>query len=361
MFRRPRDIARATLILALSACAPLFAGEAAAVPPNISVQAASTTGSLPKGVTLAPDGKHLYVTNYGVLNHRNISIYDAATLKETQHIDVPGIVVETAISPDGKTLYASNFRRNSVQFIDVASRLVTREVKAGAHPKILVLSRDGKRLFAANWGDGTVTELDTVTGVQVRRLVVQQNPRGMAITKSGRLYVANFNSKSMDIFDGPELLTHRRVHELCAIPRHLVLSPDESKLYVSCLIRNEVLVFDVAKEQVVRRIPVGRFPKAMDVTRDGRYVVTADYRGSTTTVIDTKDWTTRTIDVPGMDAASGIVAARGSSLRFYVTGWYDDHLYSVGVAGAAPEYTVSRKIAEHVAMMRLWHRKHPVE
>ena len=336
-------------------------GEARAVPPEIAVHSASVTGSLPKGATISPDGKRLFVSNYGLANHHNVSIYDVQTLSEVQHVDIPGIVVETAIAPDGKTLYVSNFQRNSVQFIDLESRLVKREVKAGAHPKILVLSHDGKRLFAANWSSQNVTEIDTVTGKVVRTLRVHENPRGMAITRTGKLFVANFNGASIDVFEGLGMKVHRRVDNVCKIPRHLVLAPDESKLYVSCLLANQVAVFDTQTERVVRRIHVGVFPKAIDVTGDGRYVVTADYRGSTTTIIDTRDWTTRTLDVPGMDAASGVVAAHGKALRFFVTGWYDNHVYSVGASDARREYKVNAKEAEHTMRMRGWHRKHPVQ
>jgi YVTN family beta-propeller protein len=352
-----RSLAAPLLIAALSLG---VASAASAAPPDVAAHRAVRTGSLPKGVTLSPDGTRLYVTNYGALDHHNISMFDPITLAEVGHIDVPGIVVETAISPDGATLYASNFKRNAVEFIDIASRRVTREVRAGAHPKILVLSRDGRRLFAANWSSQNVTEIDTETGHVVRTLQAQENPRGMAATRHGRLYIANFNSGSIDIYEGPDMATHRRLSRVCKIPRHLVLAPDDSKLYVSCMADNAVAVIDTRTDAVIRRIPVGHFPKALDVTQGGRYVVTADYRGSTTTIIDTKDWTARTIDVPGMDAASGVVAAR-HSLRFWVTGWYDNHLYEIGPAEMGAPYAVDAETTRLTLMRRTWHRKHPVE
>ena len=415
---------RLSFILAAAAiAAPLFAPKSAeAFPPKIEVQSASPTGSLPKGVTLSPDGRRLYVTNYGAADKDNVSVYDATTLALLEKLDVPGVVVESAMAPDGKTLYVSNFKRNSVQFIDLEAKKVTREVKAGMHPKILVVSHDGRRLFAANWGNERVSVIDTKTGDVLRSLATEKNPRGMAITKDGRLYVANFNSKSIDIFEGAELETHRRLKDVCVYPRHVILAPDESKLYVSCLLANQVAVLDTKKEEFIQRVQVGRFPKAMDVTPDGRYVVTADYRGSSVSVVDTTDWSTRTLDIPSMDAASGIVVARhvralkdakldakadpkaskeraeraahrkakddhehsapqsiklgarpGSTtttvasasvhpaLRFFVTGWYDSHLYSVGVAGSGPRYSVDSATAQLTLKHRHFHLKHPVE
>ncbi len=377
-------------VLAAGAAALLSAPFAHASPPKIEAQAAAPTGSLPKGVSLSPDGRRLFVTNYGVKDHGNVTIYDAANLQRLDAVDVPGVVVESALSPDGKTLYVSNFTRNTVQFIDLGSKKITREIKAGMHPKILVVSHDGRTLYAANWGNESVSVIDASSGDVTRTLRTQKNPRGMAVTRAGRLFVANFNGKSVDIFDtdpkAPRAnkvqFATKRIRDLCEFPRHIVLSPDESKAYVSCLLANEVVVLDARTGDVERRVHVGRFPKALDITKDGRWIVSADYRGSTTTLIDTTDWTTRTLDVPGMDSASGVVFARSPrqekaslrqgrgkatapvsepQLRWFVTGWYDNHLYQVGVAGSGPHYTVDAATAEATLKRRRFHNAHPVE
>ena len=357
MERRSATLLASAGLVALGA---VLDGRAHAIPPCVDVQQAMPTGSMPKGVTISPNGQRLYVSNYGQLNRGNVGVFDAQTLQLIDRLDLPGIVVETAISPDGAMLYASNFRRNSVQFVDLRTREITHEVPAGSHPKILVLSHDGARLFAANWGSADVTEIDTRTGTVVRTLETEHNPRGMAVTRSGRLYIANFGSDSIDVYEGPRMETHRRLVDVCRIPRHLVLSPDESSLYVSCFTNSFVGVIDTSTERMVRRVPVGRSPKTDDVTPDGRYVVTANYGGSSVSVVDTTDWQARTVEVPGMDAASGIVVAR-SGLRFFVTGWYDDHLYSVGIAGSGPHYAINAVAEARTREARAYHQVHPAE
>jgi YVTN family beta-propeller protein len=230
----------------------------------------------------------------------------------------------------------------------------------GLHPKILVLSHDGSRLFAANWGSRDVTELDTATGSVVRTLAAGDNPRGMAVTRSGRLYIANFNGRSIDVYDGAAMQHHHRLDEVCRVPRHLVLSPDERYLYITCFTDSWLAVMDTASERIIHRVQVGRSPKADDVTADGRYVITADYGGNSVTIVDTNDWSTRTADVPGLDAASGIVCGR-TGMRFFVTGWYDDHLYSVGIAGTAPHYAIDTATRQRILASRESHRTHGPE
>jgi YVTN family beta-propeller protein len=307
------------------------AGEAPA-PPALEVQEVAYSGSMPKGTTRSHDGKHYYVTNFGQLDKRSVTIFDAVTLSEVGHIDLPGVVVESVLSPDGKTLYVSNFRRSSVMFVDLATKKLTREVKVGTHPKILAVTRDGKRLFSANWASDDVTEIDVATATVTRTLKTGKAPRGMVVTANGTLYVANFYSKSIDVFRGPEMADRHRI-PTCNNPRHLALSPKEKTLYITCLNASELHAMDIASEKVTHTAPVGKAPKSVSVSRDGRYAYTADYGTSRSiSVVDTKTWTSRTFPVPGMDRGSGVaVAPDGKSAL--VTGWYDGHVYLVGFEG----------------------------
>ena len=69
----------------LAATAP-----ASAEPARLEVQEVADTGSMPKGAILSHDGKKFYVTNFGQLDKRNVTIYDAHTLALLDQIDVPG-------------------------------------------------------------------------------------------------------------------------------------------------------------------------------------------------------------------------------------------------------------------------------
>ncbi len=320
----------------------LFARTVDAHPPRVEVQAVAQTGSMPKGVSLSPDGKRAYVTNFGQANGKNIDIYDAVTLSYEATIDVPGIVVESVLSNDGKTIYASNFVRNSVQIVDLEKRRVVKEIPTGMHPKILVQSPDGKSLFAANWSGNSVTQIDIASGKVVRTLPAGLNPRGMAMTKSGVLYVANFNGESIDIFKGPDLSDKHRI-KACPIPRHLALSPDEKTLYVSCFHDSMIHALDVATEKVVHEVVIGSSPKSLEVSRDGRFVWSADYGKETNSVsvIDTDDWTARVYRVPGMDHGSGLTLFPDGR-RALVTGWWDSHVYLVGFEGTGGDPKIAR-------------------
>jgi len=316
-------------------------------PDKLEVQEVAETGSMPKGTILSNDGTKFYVTNFGQLNKRNITIYDAKTLQFEGQIDVPGIVVESVLSHDGKTLYVSNFRRSSVMFIDIASKTVTQEIKTGTHPKILALSGDGKSLFAANWATNDVTEIDVPKAEVKKTLKAGKQPRGMVSTKAGKLYIANFFGESIDIYEGKDLDTHHRI-KACKCPRHLALSPDEKTLYISCLNADQLQAMDIATETVQHKVVIGSAPKSIAVSKDGKYVYSADYGDTrSVSVVDTSTWTSRVFKIPGMDRGSG-VAVGPDGKHALVTGWYDGHVYLVGFEGTGGHPDESKK------KMRRW-------
>jgi YVTN family beta-propeller protein len=306
---------------------------AGAQPPRLEVQGVAPTGSMPKGVSLSPDAKRAYVTNFGNHDGHNIDVIDATTLSPIDHIDLAGNVVESVLSVDGSTIFASNFLRNSVQFVDVKTKRVTKEIPTGTHPKILVLSPDGTQLFAANWSGNSVTQIEVASGRVVRTIPTGLNPRGMAMSNAGVLFAANFNGASIDVFKGPDLADHHRIAS-CPIPRHLALSTDEKLLFVSCYHDSMLHAVDVATEKVVHQLHVGSSPKTIAVSRDGRWIWSADYGKETNSVsvVDTEDWTARVYAVPGMDHGSGL-AVFPDGRHALVTGWYDNHVYLVGFEG----------------------------
>lgn len=330
------------MVAALAATAPAYAE-----PPRVEVQEVAETGSMPKGAILSLDGKKFYVTNFGQLDKKNVTIYDAHSLALLDQIDVPGVIVESALSADGKTLFISNFRRNSVMFVDIAGKKVTHEIRTGTHPKVLVASPDGKSLFAANWASKSVTQIDIPTATVIRTLDVGKQPRGMAMSKSGKLFVANFYGDSIDVFEGKDLdKTHRL--PACKCPRHLALSPDEKTLFISCLNASQLHAMDIATETVNHKVQIGNAPKSIDVSRDGRYVYSADYGESrSVSVVDTRDWTARIFKIPAMDRGSG-VAVGPDGKHALVTGWYDKHVYLVGFEGTGGHPEESKR------KMRRW-------
>ena len=136
---------------------------------------------------------------------------------------------------------------------------------------MLALSPDGKRLFvtsASPHGDG-VTEIDTHGAHVVRTIRTGKAIAPIAITKEGRLYVSNGPANAIDIYEGKDLATHRRISKVCERPHGITLSPDESRLFVACFGDADVAVIDAHAETVTRKVFVEASPDAVAVKLTG--------------------------------------------------------------------------------------------
>jgi YVTN family beta-propeller protein len=88
-----------------------------------------------------------------------------------------------AFSPDGKELYVSNGRGESVAVVDVAARKVARLYDGvGARPWGIGVSRDGKWIFTANGPSGDVSVIEAATGKVEKRIKIGGLPWGLAVS-----------------------------------------------------------------------------------------------------------------------------------------------------------------------------------
>lgn len=299
------------------------------------------TGVQPKSVEVSPDGRRVWVCNFGQLDRDNVWIYDAETLARVGVVEFAGNAVETAFSPDGATAYVSNFRRGVVEVIDTATLAIRGEVRVGANPKFMVVSPDGSMLYVALYTQRSVAVVDTARLELVRRLRTGVQPRGMAMRPDGSLLVASFRSDLVQHFDasGAELARF----ETCPYPRHLQLGPDPNRLFVTCTL-GTIGVYDVSTGRRVGLSPTGRNPRSLGLSADGRFAATANFHSSDVTLTDFDTRTHRTSEVPGADQLVGLalrVYGDGpegrARMRVFTTSWNDHTLFVLEPTEPPPE------------------------
>jgi YVTN family beta-propeller protein len=172
-----------------------------------------------------PDGRVVVPTN---------QVLDPAGFQ----VEFPGRPTDLALSPDGKLLAVMN--DGSLVLIRVADRSImqTLPLPTGGHTFVgIAWAPDGSAIFTSGT-DGQVNRANVVGGV------------------------ATWGSPTA--LPGPD--------EGSSVPGGLALSPDGSTLYV-CLSRNDTLgVVDVARAELVAKIPVGVAPYGVAVDGQVAYV-----------------------------------------------------------------------------------------
>lgn len=292
--------------------------------PLLRVVARTEAGVQPKSVRVSPDGSVVAVCNFGRRDREGVTLHDPTSLQRIATIDFAGNAVESVFSADSRTLYVSNFHRHVVEVIDVAARRVSAEIAVGQHPKSLAVSPDGAFLYAANWAGRQLSVVDLRRGAEVRRVRTGVHPRGLVVRPDGRVLVASMEDNYVQEFAAGGVRELRRFRT-CDYPRHLALGPDPNRLFVTCTL-GSVGLYDLTSTQLQGMAGVGYNPRTMDVSRDGRWVATANFglggnRRGGVTVVDLNARTEHTTLIPHVERVVGLSFHPGASLRVYVTSW----------------------------------------
>ena len=207
----------------------------------------------------------------------------------------PGPTTWVAESPAGEQYTAIDKAGETVLPIGRVISPYGRTFTVAPHPFGLALSPDGQTAITANSGTaplsisiirdvtGPSPEIQQVPeGYQTDRGILESVFMGLAVSPDQRrMYVAGGQANSVYVFD---LATGDKLGEIdVSSPEidhgyigDLRLSADGSTLYAVDQIGFRLLVIDTASENVVHRIPTGRYPFGLTLAPDGRAAYVAN-------------------------------------------------------------------------------------
>ena len=307
-------------------------------------------GRVPRGIALSPDGKKLYVANSW---DDTASEIDTVSFKVVRTLTTGFEPNGLAVDGENQTLYVANRLSNDVSLIDLASGREIKRLAAGRGASYLTLSPDGRLLYCTHIypkiGAHRTPPESEVTVIDTRRqMVVDRKPLHnvagvfhVAVSNDGKLAVAAqlrphnlvplahvehgwvFGDSLALVGDDVNGVVQVPLDELeryFAMPYAVAMTPDKTKLYVSSAGSEAVSVIDIRKmlayvrqsrapiandlsasaNYVVGRIPVGRNPKGLLLSRDGRRLFVANRLDDSIAVIETaNDEVVSSIDLGG--------------------------------------------------------------
>ena len=331
-------------------------------------------GRVPRGFSLSADGARLFVTNSW---DDTLSVIDTNTLAVTATWPVgaePSSVVEDR---ERKRLFVANRISNDVAVLNAQTGEEEKRLMGGRGASYLTLSPDGSRIYATHVypnpprvragadnrtaPESEITVIDTARAVVVDRMPLDRiaGVCHLAFSSDGRLgVVAEYHPKNMvplahlehggafdytltlfgaDVGAASVEVPLDELERYAARPFGVAIAPDKSRIYVSCGGSEMVTVIDVAKllryvhahpgsnvqdlaasaNYVIARIGVGRDPRGLTLSRDGRKLYVANRLDDTIGVIDTRsNRVTSTIALEGPKTVS--ILRRGEQ-TFYTT------------------------------------------
>jgi len=243
------------------------------------------------GLGLAADGRTLLVTD--VANDRLLAFTPGASaLSGERAADVGTQPVHVAATPDGRRLFVTDFGGQDVSVVDAATWSTVKQIAVPDRPHAIVLSPDGRYAYVSCYGGDAIAVLDTANATLAATIhfAFAAAPYGIALSADGRYLYASDN------LNGRLLVVDTRSRSLVATvgigqkPALIARSPDGATLYVANGLSHNVSVLDLARDPahpaLLRNVPVDGYPHGIAVTPDGRYVVVANTVSRNLSVID---------------------------------------------------------------------------
>jgi len=191
---------------------------------NTIVGAPIMVGLAPAALAISPNGKQVYVANYGngTMGNGSVAIIDTNTNMLVQTI--PGFFgpFAIAITPNGKYAYVTNFGSNNfepigttVSIIDLKTNNIKKIINLGIQPSGIAINPRDHFAYVTNYntlyagenftnltaGQGTVNIIDTNKNIVIPpTLAVGQSPANIAVSSNGKYaYVTNYTSNIVNV------------------------------------------------------------------------------------------------------------------------------------------------------------------
>lgn len=219
-------------------------------------------GNGPHESAVSSDGKRAVVTNYfkqGVGPGSSLSILDLASKKEVKRIELDRQAMPHGAQwVDNSKLVCTDERNQRLLLVDVNAGKVEREYvtgQGGSH--MLSLNLRANRLVSSNMGGGSVTIFDFKSGTKLDTVTTGRECEGVGISPDGKsIWAGNRAEDTISVIDMATRKVVKKI-ESKGFPYRVQFTPDGKWALIPHAMSGELVVCDVEKMAVARRIKVG--------------------------------------------------------------------------------------------------------
>ncbi|MDA0204416.1 MAG: YncE family protein [Acidobacteria bacterium] len=240
-----------------------------------------SVGETPHEMVLDADGRHLYVSDNGVLwmdydgpGGNTVSIVDLETRSKVGEISLGDYHRPHGLSidPSGKRLLVTSENPNSLVLIDLKTRSVVKAYDNGGDaPHMVMFDKAGEWAYASNTNSNNVAAVNLETGAIVS-ITGCGGPQGGVLTDDGtRYYVTCRDTGTIQVIDTASKSAVGEIKTGLGVNR-INLTPDEGTLVYSIGGEGKFVAFaDVASLEETGRVELGGPPLSCTLSRNGDY------------------------------------------------------------------------------------------
>ena len=311
-------------ILTTSLCAIAIPAQSEVVSADTKMKLIKTiNGSIsPKSVRSSGDG---VVSAHNMMYRHSITVYDSKTFELLKTIPdsvslksfgysksasiFKGAPVEGAYSPDGKYLYVTNYAmygtgynkeghdtcspasgydKSFVYRINRSNYEIDAVYPVGSVPKVVEVTPDNRYILVTNWCSYTLTVISVATQKTVKSIKIGRYPRGIAVSKdSKKAYIAEMGGSRIHVVNLEDFSVS--YIPIGITPRAIVLSPDNSMLYVTLNLSGRVASWDLLANKAGKTVKTGNAARSLAMSSDGTALFVVNFSSDTLSKVRTSD------------------------------------------------------------------------
>ena len=254
---------------------------------TLKVMARVPVGPDPHEVVASDDGKTAYVSNTGGGRSYEINVIDLVAQKPLPNIDTRPLIGPHGMMFTGGKLWFSAEGSKSVGRYDPVTGKLDWSMGTGRdRTHMIYVTGDAKKIYTTNVNEGSVSILaDTLlppgmtpmgTPGQPRRewthtvIPVSKGSEGFDVSPDGRqLWTASAGDGTVSVIDLATKKVDFVIDAKLLGANRLVFTPDGKRALISSLRSGDLVVYDVASRQELKRVNFGHGGAGILVDEDG--------------------------------------------------------------------------------------------
>jgi YVTN family beta-propeller protein len=281
------------------------------------------TGNIsPKSVRSSGSG---LVSAHNMMYRHSVTIYDANTFELVSTVPdsvqlsnygyskyssiYKGSPVEGAYSPDGKYLYVTNYAMYGKGFnreghdicspasgydtsflyrVNLAKYEIDNVYPVGSVPKVVEVTPDNKFVLVSNWCSYDLKVISIASQKVIKTIKIGRYPRGIAVSNDSKFaYVAEMGGSRIHVINLEDFsITYIPIG---SNPRAIVLSPDNSMMYVTMNLSGKVASWDLINNKAGKSVKTGKAARSLAISSDGTALFVVNFVSNTISKVRTSD------------------------------------------------------------------------
>jgi len=183
---------------------------------------------------------------------------------------------------------ASGYDTSFLYRVNLANYEIDNVYPVGSVPKVVEVTPDNKFVLVSNWCSYDLKVISIASQKVIKTIKIGRYPRGIAVSNDSKFaYVAEMGGSRIHVINLEDFsITYIPIG---SNPRAIVLSPDNSMMYVTMNLSGKVASWDLLNNKAGKSVKTGKAARSLAISSDGTALFVVNFISNTISKVRTSD------------------------------------------------------------------------